>query len=81
VDRAIKNTVAERTCTSYRQILDLYIRPILGAERMLDIDEAVIGRVLSAFTEKGRSANTVRLIRATLSAMFARPMRNPARRS
>src|SRR5262249_33996326 len=68
---AIRNTVAPRTAQSYRQVLGLYIRPIIGDERMLDLDEAIVGRLLSAWAEEGRSANTVRLIRATLSAMCA----------
>jgi integrase len=68
---AIKNTVAPRTADSYRQVLSLYIRPIIGEERMLDLDEAIVGRLLSAWAEEGRSANTVRLVRATLSAMCA----------
>jgi integrase len=67
----IENSVSARTAESYRQILDLYIRPIIGDHRMVDLDEGIIGRLFSAWAEQGKSANTVRLIRATLSAMCA----------
>jgi integrase len=69
--KQIESTVTPRTVESYRQILDLYIRPIIGEHRMVDLDEGIIGRLFSAWAEQGRSANTVRLIRATLSAMCA----------
>jgi integrase len=69
--KQIETTVTPRTIESYRQILDLYIRPIIGDHRMVDLDEGTIGRLFSAWAEQGRSANTVRLIRATLSAMCA----------
>jgi integrase len=69
--KAIKGTVAERTRASYAQIFDLYVRPTLGAERLVDLEEAAIGGLLSEWAKRGKSSNTVRLIRAILSAMYA----------
>ena len=68
---AIKTTVATKTYKSYAQILSLYIIPVIGDERMLALHEGTVGALLTAWTTKGKSANTVRLIRATLSAMCA----------
>jgi len=36
--KQIENSVAARTAESYRQILDLYIRPIIGDHRMVALD-------------------------------------------
>jgi integrase len=68
---AIKSTVAATTYNSYAQILKLYILPVISSERMLAIHEGTVGALLTSWTTKGKSANTVRLIRACLSAMFA----------
>jgi integrase len=68
---AIRSTVAPKTYKSYAQILKLYILPVIGSERMLVVHEGTIGALLTSWTMKGKSANTVRLIRACLSAMFA----------
>jgi integrase len=67
----IKPTIASKTYNSYAQILKLYILPIIGNELMLVIHEGTIGTLLTSWTTKGKSPNTVRLIRACLSAMFA----------
>ena len=68
---AIKTTVATKTYESYAQILKLYIIPVIGGERMLALHEGTVGALLTAWTNKRKSTNTVRLIRATLSAMCA----------
>ncbi|MGH7857348.1 MAG: tyrosine-type recombinase/integrase, partial [Candidatus Binatia bacterium] len=67
----IKPTIATKTHRTYGQMLRLYIVPILGEERMLALHEQLIGQFLTAWTNHGLSANTVRLIRATLSALCA----------
>jgi integrase len=67
----IKPTIASNTYDSYAQILKLYILPVIGNELMLAIHEGTIGTLLTSWTTKGKSPNTVRLIRACLSAMFA----------
>lgn len=64
-------TISEKTLASYRQILKLYILPVIGQERMLSLHEGTVGNLLSSWTTAGKSANTVRLIRATLSVIFA----------
>ena len=67
----IEPTIASNTYKSYAQILKLYILPIIGNELMLAIHEGTIGTLLTSWTTRGKSPNTVRLIRACLSAMFA----------
>jgi integrase len=68
---AIKTTVAMKTYKSYAQLLKLYVIPVIGDERMLALHEGTVGALLTAWTNKGKSVNTVRLIRAALSAMCA----------
>src|SRR5439155_11042919 len=58
---AIKTTVATKTYSSYAQILKLYIIPVIGEERMLALHEGTVGGLLTAWTNKGKSANTIRL--------------------
>jgi integrase len=67
----IKPTIAAKTHRTYGQMLRLYIVPILGGEQMLGLHEQLIGQFLTAWINYGLSANTVRIIRATLSAICA----------
>jgi integrase len=59
-----------RTIKSYRQLLDLHIIPTLGNRRMVDVQRRDVRDLLDEKHEAGLGKNTVRLIRATLSAMF-----------
>ena len=67
----IRKTISPRTHRSYAQVLRLYIVPLIGDEPLLALHEKVVGEILHTWMESGRSVNTVRLIRATLSAMCA----------
>jgi integrase len=60
-----------RTVTSYRQLLDLHIVPTLGHLRMREVHRVHVKQLLANKHESGLSRNTVRLVRAALSAMFA----------
>jgi hypothetical protein len=46
---AIKTTVATRTYKGYSQILNLYIIPVLGDERILALHEGTVGTLLTAW--------------------------------
>lgn len=66
---AIAPTIAPRTHRSYTQIVRLYIEPTIGEMRLVDLTEAHVGALLTAFAQSGKAPDTVRLIRAVLSAM------------
>jgi integrase len=63
--------IKPRTIASYRQLLDLHILPTLGRRHMREVRRPDVKRLLAEKRESGLSKNTCRLIRATLSAMFA----------
>ena len=60
-----------RTILSYAQLLRLHILPVLGHRRMREVHRLHAKALLAEKRESGLSKNTVRLIRACLSAMFA----------
>lgn len=66
----IASAVAPRTLASYRELLRLYVRPVLGATKLRELGRGQIKQLLAAQREKGRSKNTVRLIRACLSVLL-----------
>jgi integrase len=63
--------LAPRTVTSYRELLKRYVRPALGATRLVDVTRAQVKDLLAARRAAGLSKNTVRLVRATLSVLFS----------
>lgn len=68
---AIVGTVSQKTLVSYAQLIRLYILPVIGDLRLLDLHSQLIGNTLTSWAQAGRAPNTVRLVRATLSAMLA----------
>ena len=60
-----------KTVKSYRQLLTIYILPELGALKLRDIERRHVKQLLGAKLAAGFSKNTVRLIRAALSVIFA----------
>jgi integrase len=69
--KRIESHLAPRTVKSYRELLTLYVRPMLGTMTLADIQRVQIKDLLGAKRDSGLSKNTVRLIRATLSVVFS----------
>jgi integrase len=59
-----------KTRKQYRQVLDLYVLPTLGATKLRALDRAAVKALLNARSAQGLSKGTVRLVRATLSVML-----------
>lgn len=66
---------APSTITSYRKMAAAHIRPILGATRVRDVTVRMLSDLLAALHESKLSANSVRLVHATLSAAFSQAAR------
>jgi integrase len=60
-----------RTVHTYRQLLESHILPTLGGKQLSAITRVDIKRLLTAKRLFGLAKNTVRLIRACLSALYA----------
>jgi integrase len=60
-----------KTVRSYAQLLNSYILPELGGLRLRDIDRRHVKQLLADRRAQGLAKNSVRLIRATLSALFS----------
>jgi integrase len=60
-----------KTVRSYAQLLNAYILPELGNLKLRDVERRHVKQLLATKRAQGLSKNSVRLIRATLSAMFA----------
>jgi integrase len=69
--KAITPDLKPRTVLSYTQLLDCHVRPAFGAKKLHDIERGDLKRLLNEKRTSGLSKNTVRLIRATVSALFA----------
>jgi integrase len=69
--KAITPDLKPRTVLSYTQLLDCHVRPAFGAKKLRDIDRGDLKRLLNEKRTSGLSKNTVRLIRAVVSALFA----------
>jgi hypothetical protein len=59
-----------KTVKQYRQVLDLYVLPTLGATKLRALGRAAVKVLLNARSAPGLSKGTVRLVRATLSVML-----------
>jgi integrase len=67
---AVKPDIAQKTAQSYQWLIDAHIVPTLGSKQLRTIKRADV-KALLAKKRKDYSKNTVRLIRAVLSTMFA----------
>jgi integrase len=67
----IANAVERRTHQSYTGMLKNHIRPTLGSLPLTGITRAQIKELLAAKRAAGMAKDSVRLIRATISALFA----------
>jgi integrase len=68
---AVATELKPRTVTSYRQLFRLHVEPALGTLKLRDIQRAHLKSLVTVKRQAGLSKNTVRLIRACLSAMLA----------
>ena len=68
---AVATELKPRTVTSYRQLFRLHVEPALGTLKLRDIQRAHVKSLVTVKRQAGLSKNTVRLIRACLSAMLA----------
>jgi integrase len=66
----ISANIAPKTLSSYRDTLARYIRPILGAIELGQIQRGQIKAQLAAKRNTGLGKNSIRIIRATLSVML-----------
>ena len=62
--------VDPRTKTSYDELLRIYILPPLGGVRLRKLGRDRIRALLGSLRTSGKSANTVRLVKATLSIVL-----------
>jgi integrase len=67
---AIKSSVAQRTLKSYRETLKRHVLPMLGTSPLASISRGQVMALLSTKRGDGLGKNTVRLIRAALSAVL-----------
>jgi integrase len=67
---AVALELKPRTVGSYRQLLDLYIRPALGTIKLRALHRGHIKALLLQKKRDGLGKNTLRLIRACLSSML-----------
>lgn len=67
--RQIDGHVAPKTWSGYREMLDFYILPALGKVTLGALDRKQVRSLLAAQQARGMSANTLRLIRGTLSVL------------
>jgi integrase len=70
----IKSGVEPRTVESYAGMLKRHIRPTLGALPLPSITRGAVKDLLASKRASGLSKDSVRLIRATVSALFADAM-------
>ena len=68
---AIKGDIEQRTIKNYRWGLDKHILPVLGPKSLATITRGNVIQLLSDKRAAGLGKNTVRLLRATLSALLA----------
>ena len=68
--------VETNTFNSYRQNLSKHIRPIFGRMKLRELRRSDIKALLAKKRQNGLSKNSVRLIRATLSAMLGEAVEN-----
>lgn len=66
----VASGLAPRTVSSYRELLRLYIRPVLGTTKLRDIHRGPIKALLARLRERSLAKDTVRLTRATLSSLL-----------
>jgi integrase len=67
--RAMETRVEPKTLRGYTQLLHCYILPVVGKQNLGALDRKAVRALLAAQERREMSKNTVRLIRATLSAM------------
>jgi integrase len=60
-----------RTVLSYRQLLECHIVPRIGTKKLREISRSEVKGLITEKRKSGLSKNTVRLIRACISALFA----------
>ena len=65
--------VDPRTKTSYEELLRIYILPSLGGVRLRKLGRERVRALLGSLRTSGKSAYTVRLVKATLSVVLETP--------
>lgn len=68
---SIRGEVEAATLASYRERLTTHVLPTLGGMRLRDIEPSDVKRLLAAKRVAGYAKNSVRLIRAALSALLS----------
>lgn len=63
---AVKPAVREKTYRSYKQLVELHLKPPLGALKLKNLGPEHVQRCLNALSESGRAPRTVQLVRAVL---------------
>jgi integrase len=70
VKTAARPRLRERTYDNYSELLERYVRPILGEKRLCDVRPLDIQALYGDMTERGLSARTVRYTHAVLTSAF-----------
>src|SRR5207249_6227762 len=67
--------VRERTCTDYAAALRRYVRPVLGARRLAQLQPLELQELYAGMLARGLSPRTVRCLHAILSAALKQAVR------
>ena len=75
LDDLVPGTVAAGTLENYRTLARIYIRPEVGRVALVDLQPRDVTRMVRKVAAAGKSANTQRLVRATLVRALKRAER------
>lgn len=69
------NVVRPHTVANYKQLLDLYVRPVWGGRRVDTISTADLIDLLDSLRFRGLRASTINTVKARVSGLFSYAMR------
>jgi integrase len=72
---AAKPRLRNRTFQGYSELLERYIRPTIGSQRLADVTALDLQAVYTKMIEGGLSARTVRYLHAVISSAFKQAMK------
>ncbi|MBD0325229.1 MAG: tyrosine-type recombinase/integrase [Pyrinomonadaceae bacterium] len=72
---AARPRLCERTYNDYEQILNRYVRPMIGSRKLRDVRPLEVQKLYSDMQERGLSPRSVRYTHAVLSSAFKQAVR------
>jgi integrase len=75
LEAAARPRLSERTFADYSEVLDRYVRPNLGPQKLCQVSPLEIQKLYSEMLERGLSARTVRGAHAVLSSALKQAVR------